>query len=314
MRPSSRLATLVIALAAPALAGAATSGEPAVYCGDDFWFELREPEGWSSEWNPTGEAVGLAFRPRDGREMAIDVLLPLRGQGTEPVDVERTLHRWVGVMNVFGSAREMRPFDFSHPSLPSAGVKLLDSEWNLYAVAVDARSGRGNAFLASLTVSGAPASDAALATFGETVRSLRFDPGKICEPGPDGESVTREITPPTPKSAAAAPAPPEAGFDLERAALGCALLSELFVPIQCGLADVDGGEAMLVRFDGDEPPSAYIGQHAERVAVPFCHEARRHRGAPALFFGQDRPGQLREYRCDPQGWSKPIQPTRVDER
>lgn len=309
---------LAVALALPGSAvGEAKTvpADPDAWCGERYWFKIDAPSGWTTEADPGGETLGLAFRPPKEAEDApppVQLTLYLGGFGERrrDIDADEVLEGHMSMLHAFSDLGEIVRLEVPHPRLPTAGVELRGEEKAVALVVVDPESGRGShfRFLQPLPKRG-PERERALAVLAVLVGSLRFDPRRWCGPGPDGGSVTY-LEPHRPNAPSREPDEPaeEEAFSLRTAARGCTTLNELFVPIDCGLAEIGGERVFLVRFrNGREEASTLLERHAKRVAAPFCYEALRHpEGAPRLAFMLGETGRAREYRCEPRGWGEEL--------
>lgn len=301
------------ALALLALLAPAAAAEPVpegVWCGDDYWFEVDPPSGWNVERQARGEVRSLIFEPASGAPVGMDLKLLRAGSGglgDVVVDVEDVLQGWISVLNVSGAPSEIRSFRARHPHLPTAGATLDLRGASASVVAIDTRSGRGNAFVATLARQDGAPSPAEIASFRRMIASIDFDPRRACAPDPDGEGVVVELSGPDP----APPAAPATGraFDLEKAASGCATLGQLLVPLTCRMLELEGQRTLLAFFDDDGTASAqtYLERFRDRVAVPFCYESRRYPdGAPQLVFHAEHGDRVHLYDCAAKGLQRSL--------
>ena len=298
-----------LALLTAVLAGAA-GAEPVpddVYCGDHYWFTVDPPQGWKEDWRVSGEMVSLVFESPSGSAGMQLTLLGGGGGDGAAVDVENVLHGWIGMLNAFGAPSEIRPFEAPHAQLPTAGATLELPGARTSVVALDAGSGRGKSFVASLAREEGAASAGEVAEFRRMVASIDFEPTRACEPGPDGEAVAVTLPAPTPAPPAA---PRSREFDLRRAGSGCTTLNQLFVPVYCQMVDLEGERTLLAYFDDDdgtESAQTYLERFTERVAVPFCYESGRHPdGAPRLAFHAENSERVHVYDCSSKAFGRAL--------
>jgi len=110
------------------------------------------------------------------------------------------------------------------------------------------------------------------------------------------------------------PAESDEGFDLYRAGQGCRWLYELFVPIECTPMEVDGRQAIVVRFDDDGTGRDYRTEFRPRITTPWCYEARRHPGseAPELVFAVDGDARrVQTWSCEQGAFEPEHRPDRM---
>jgi len=278
-----------------------------VSCGDDYWFTYTEPKGWQGDWSASGEMLSLSYWPQgvsaENTNVSIELKLVQssnRHRTDIQIDVEDVLQRWLSLLNAFGAPENIRTLGVQHPSLPTAGATLVFKEGSSYTATIDVRSGRGNYFVAILSKRGGAAEATELALFRDTIASIEFDPRRGCAAGKDGERVTVSLPGPDSQPASAA-AEPKREFNLASAGSGCATLGELFVPVYCRMIELQGDRALLVFFDdddGSESAVTYLERFKQRVAVPFCYEAKRNpKGAPQLVFYAENSPEGRLYDC-----------------
>jgi hypothetical protein len=308
VRLSFRVQAALILLVAASAEGAAPDAiPPNVLCGDDYWFTLDEPAGWSTEDFPGGETLGLLFLPpgHTGGEPTLSMELTLAlSSGSHKTDVRLDIHEelehWAAQINMLGPMA-FRAFDADHPTLPTAGRQATFERGSLYVVLVDALSGRGNAFTARLVKQGGAATAAELDLFRRMIASIDFEATRACGPGPNRTAVATRL--PGPSPAAAVPKEPrlESGFDFQKAVKGCGVLHALFVPAYCREETIEGNAALLVYIDDDdgtEPATTYLERFREPIAGPFCYEAARHpKDAPRLVFYAENSPVAHEYDC-----------------
>ena len=310
MRPRQLIAALFGSL----LVAATAPAEPVpdgFWCGEDYWFAVDPPEGWTTDRQLAGQMMSLTFRPEgDDPPVGIDLKHVRSGSSRRDaaVDVEDVLEGWLSVFNAVGTPGEVRRFRARHPHLPTAGASFELRGASVTLVAIDARSGRGNTFVATLArAEGAP-SPAEVAAFRRVIASIDFDSRRACEPGPDGRKVVTILPEPAPRAAPPAAPDPAGSFDLEKAASGCATLNERFVPLDCRMVELEGERALLAFFDeGAEPAHTYLERFTDRVAAPFCFESGRHpQGAPRLAFHAEHSHRVHLYDCQGKGLERSV--------
>jgi len=225
----------------------------------------------------------------------------------------------------FGELRELK---VAHPRLPSAAVQVIGARGNSYLVAIGVPRGGGSHAVLALTVSGRGATPGEIDALKAMLASFRYDPDHYCYPkGDEVEKLRMERKHWSRDSQdaemwkAASDRFGARDFSLQRAALGCILRSQLFVPVACGPTEIDGKPVFLVDFYGDRknhggtPVSDLMDQHGRQIAIPWCFETRAAASPPRLVFRSDEPGTFQAFDCKEMRLGAPFhgEPSRPEE-
>lgn len=316
LRPG--LVPVFAALAFGALSASASAPAPHTYCGEGYWFRAEPPPGWQrTDWTPSSEGLALAFGPTgDSAEVQIGLVMSNMYSHAD-ARADEALDGAVQLLLFHAAPTRIEDSPLRHPRLPSRAALVTTEEASALLVAIAPPRGRGRSIVVSLTGRGRTPQAAHLAALRALLGNLRVDPDRACRPGSDGgaieiESALPAALGPDREPSAPDPEPPRAldalgepwcSFPYERAAMGCSLLSRLFVPVGCAPATVDGAPAVFVDFFGSltqyggEPKPSSIERFASRIAAPWCWQARGRAGAPKLVFAVDDEGLVQEFDC-----------------
>jgi hypothetical protein len=298
-------------------AGAMPPGPDAI-CGDDYFFQVAGPEGWQLERQEARDGISLVYMPKEAKRevspVVLAITLPRAGKRVANLDIDRVLNTRVANLVLIGDPREIRDEDIAHPTLPTRSVAMALPAGDLHLSLIDAMSGDGDYFVASLVKQGAVATASERSAFSATIASLAFDPTRACE----GEGETAQVVKrksaypasPDPSAEAASPSDAATSAALERAFSGCHAMQRMLVPVTCSRANVAGEPALVLTFeDGSESAAVYLDRFRDRVAGTYCW-ARSQGALPPLFFRSKSklraPSALREYSCQVRDWGRSV--------
>jgi len=274
------------------------SEAPTATCTSESRLQQAGPRSWQAVQDRSADFPTIRYFPNSsGREtlaetsLAITVTLPppLSSGLVTSRDLDQLLATEIGLFAMLGEPREIRSIVIGGGSAAgrdgrAAILKFAESEM-IYAV-VDAGSGSGHYFTASLAKLGRAIEPEDRRAFENTLRALSLAPDTGC-PYTSTATTTATSTAagaamsyPAALAAPSDPGRPSSEPEVARAKEirdlpGCNLLRDSGYPIRCTTTPAWGSDAHLIEIaDGVQPATFYADQFRDRIATGYCWATR----------------------------------------